>query len=719
MCRLGRLGRGAKAASVFYVRVVLASVVLASCTPRVVDFAPNPGPESPVANGSGDPIPGLLSLQVTPGSRDVTSDGSALGSRVVFHATGRTASGTSDVTALVEWSLARPEVGTIAGGSFRSAAVGGVTEVRARAGDILGTAQLRVRLDVVRSRGLPDDAVSAFADESGDLVTGGPQIVYPPADITLPSNLTHLRYQWRAPEELDAFEVRIESANARLRYYTGDREWLDNAETSRFLAASNAGDSVTIRVRAFASAAPDVVYRSGAVNVQVAAASVPGAALYWSSTARGIKRGELDADHAARVVTDPAGATADTCTGCHALSRDGKHLAVADGTDRLALFTTPEWTPQTFDAAAMPMMPMMPKGAKAMTPPAPMGAPPAMPEPPPMAAMPGMAVPPMRPPVDYGWGSFNPDGTQLAYAAKGKLHVLDTSTGAELPKVRLPPDTNVNHPDWSPDGAYIAVTYLTGPGKAPKGNKLVRGSSIARLHVLEDGMFGDPEIVVASAGPDDTLSFPTFAPDGRWIAFARAVGASKDNPSSQLWIVAADGSSAPVSLERANRVPGVDLTLSAAANTLPTWAPSTDDTLPFLAFSSTRDYGDVVVDAHRDQLWASAIDLDALAAGREPSAPPFWLPFQDPLENNHRALWLPASDACVPGAEVCDERDDDCDGKVDETCCGPPSPEDCGDMLDNDCDGVVNEGCGCSDVEICDNAKDDDCDQHVDEDCKE
>ncbi len=102
------------------------------------------------------------------------------------------------------------------------------------------------------------------------------------------------------------------------------------------------------------------------------------------------------------------------------------------------------------------------------------------------------------------------------------------------------------------------------------------------------------------------------------------------------------------------------------------------------------------------------------------------------------ATMCPVMPACIPAAEVCNGRDDDCDGQTDEgnvTCgvgrcirtvsmcvsggpnicvAGTPVAEICSNGQDDDCDGSIDEGCPAPCVptgaEVCGNAVDENCD---------
>lgn len=463
------------------------------------------GMDGATRDGGGPPIPGLTALRIEPGSATVTDNGVAPGETAMFRAIGTFEAGEErDLTSTVLWSLEHAELGTVEAGIYTSVGIGGRTTVVAAGGGMSATASLTVILDVVViGADVPSDAPSLFPEDPSGDVSGEPsfRVVYPSDGTMFPRNLERVTHQWVAGAALDLFEVRFDSDLAHLRFYATERQLPIDSAAWRWIADTHAGGSVDVSVRGLERAAPDTIYRSQTITELYSESEVLGALYYWSTGAQGVMRAHISAPSADLFYDNPPAGEQGECVSCHTVSRDGRRMAVGYGGERLRLVTVPDRELR-------------------------------------IPAEPAADGP------EYGWGTFNPGATKLLYANKGVLTLLDVETGAVLRDMILPEGTYATHPDWSPDGSFVAVALSS---RRP-GNKSVQGSSLARIPVLADNLFGAPEILVPSAADSDTLYFPSYSPDSRWIAFVRGEGNSKDNSTSRVLLVRADGTREPIAM---------------------------------------------------------------------------------------------------------------------------------------------------------------------------
>ncbi len=522
--------------------------------------------------------------------------------------------------------------------------------------------------------GAPTDAGETFGKgtthDPGSDTAREPAIVYPSHETMFPINVSHIRHDWSAGGSNTLFRLRFEGPRTTTNVYTTDLTWEPDEEQWDWIAESNRGESVTLTVAGLDPAAPEDIWQSAPITLHFSAAEVEGAIYYWSTGTQGIMRALVSDPIPIKFYTDPMAADSGTCVACHTLSRDGKRLAVGYGGETLREVSVPDReviVPQGTTPDG--------KGDKGMP---------------------------------SAWTTFSPDGEMLLVAASGKLTLIDSDTGDPIGDnagvVPIPAGVIATHPDWSALGDRVAITLGT-----KGGNKEVEGGSIAILP-YDNGVWGEPEIIVQSSSATDNNFFPVWSPDSRYIAYVNAAGKSKDALSATLRLVSPDGGD-PIIMTRLNeRVNNVD-GITGIGNSMPTWAPSTRPGIFWLAFSSLRQYSVVrPQDEKEDQIWIAAIDptLD------DPGYSGFWAPFQNIDHGNHRAFWTHADEDTQCGCyDVCgDGLDNDCNGTADEAACVEcAASEICGDGIDNDCNCVKDD---CSD-EICGDGIDNDGDGLTDD----
>jgi hypothetical protein len=254
---------------------------------------------------------------------------------------------------------------------------------------------------------------------------------------------------------------------------------------------------------------------------------------------------------------------------------------------------------------------------------------------------------------EFRWDflSFDPAGHRAAAVFAGDMWLADTTPGLPEGIANLGPIAGVNdegrrvtNPAWSPDGSILAFIE-----RAANGVDWSYETGDLWTTTWDDatGTWGSPsELLAAPGGAIDTLSYPTWSPDSRWLAYSAGPNNRGDAPAEIHMMDPIDASW----VRLARGAPG-------GLDVMPAFSPFREGGYYWLLFYSRRPYG--VVSTNK-QLWVMAIDADYAFDGSDPSHAGFWLPGQSPAEANITAFW--ARSGCEREGNQCKTDLDCCAG---------------------------------------------------------
>lgn len=484
-------------------------------------------------------------------------------------------------------------------------------------------------------QGTPADAGDWFFNAEAEL-GDAPEIVYPLPDAVHPNDLRRLTVQFRrGRSDFEVFRIRVEAAESGVGYDFFTRCIAVGRDGCRFLLEGAVWDNARAdlvdkptRLTVTGSTAPRGVQKSSEpIGLDIVSSQLQNKGFYYWSTVpsytgematAGIYRLPFGADQSQPFIMPNTATNDRQCGACHSVSADGSTIA----------FTArdygggPDQRSGTLVAAgtAQPDTPLFPAATSDT--------------------------------YDSSMMALTSDGKRVLVAFEEQLALRATSrddpryapgdTIRTLTKADLL-DKVGYFPEFSPDDDAVVLTLSDTPDTAIA----VQAGDIAVLSFdAASNTFGKPEIIVA--GTDEVFHFyPTWSPDGNYIAFASAsriaepgepTPKSYDQKKARLRLVRRSGGDV---YELARAMPELE-----KWSTYPKFAPFSagqSGALMFLTFNSKMNYGlvldnDARGDAQRlAQLWMSAIDVSKLPD--DPSAPPIWLPFQDPSQAGHLGIW--------------------------------------------------------------------------------
>jgi hypothetical protein len=465
--------------------------------------------------------------------------------------------------------------------------------------------------------GLPPGVVGGF--DGAPPGTSGLTLVYPNANAMVPHDLAPIDVQYNGSAQVFRVTFAVDNGN-RLRGYVKTADWIPPSGDWQWLLDVAQGHTIQLSVEGAASidgngTPQGALVGSSAQALRVSHDDATGALFYFATTGDQVSGdGTLERLQVGATKPDKylnKSNDGGKCVGCHALTRDGARvaftfldLAGAGTGTTMSLGSVDATNPTAQQAAAN---------------------------------------------TQVATSSFSPDGKKIVTAYNGALAIRDGTTGALVNNITT--SGTAMFPDWSPDGnsiVFVKTAVACSPGLPNFGQASIYsyGGSIATISPS-----GGNEKVVLQAATGENNYYPSYSPDGQYIAFTRALtstksswsvansactgqdgsGLSYDNPSATLWLLPTAGGAA-VQLTSANDQP-------MRTNSWPKWGPKPDGDYLWLSFSSTRPYGNVLTgtNAHH-QVWITAIPRTGAPMG-DPSSPAVWFPFQDTVTKNHIGVW--------------------------------------------------------------------------------
>jgi hypothetical protein len=608
-----------------------------------------------------------------------------------------------DISAQATWTVDDMTLGSFSGNTFTSNTDhGGSTRVHADYNGQTGFATLNVKLHAT----VPSDncpGCPAFPGNGTPMCAATaqtPLVLYPPDGTLVPPNMNVLQLQFDQGAGNTYFEIDYENAATDVRVLTMCSAITDSKGNATngcvydlsqqvwdYIAQSNRGGApLDIIVRATDANGTCIATSQTQVAISFGQEDLNGGVYYWQSVAIGAASGAAGGifryDFGKRGQTPEAflapavgAGKAARCIGCHFLSRDGAKMTYGnddpDADDEYSDLTT-----TLIDVATK------------------------------VAANPGM--------LKGGFQAFTPDHSLFLASNPSGMNPTNVftlwngATAAAAVPATVASGTRSTQPDYSADGSkvvFVQPASFAFPSYGRLDDNHFTGGSLFTM-TANGTTFGTPTALLTSTGENNY--YPAFSPDGAFVVFNRVpltgtAGACLNtatagtcpndafsNPNARIFIMPAAGGQ-PVDLANINGTGPLE-------NSWPRFAPTTQqykgDTIAWVTFASTRDYGDVVRNSAmvngmpqhlcyppespensstnknviedpiclQPQLWMAAINLSKASSGADPSIPAFWLPFQDAKAHNHIAQWVvslagpPPGDmgtSCVPDGTAC------------------------------------------------------------------